>query len=88
MNLSKIMLYLQYNYTVGIAVSLSIVLICYIVFSILIIRYCRKQSVNVAISGMIPIIQLICLLKGIIAKRRRIKNERVFDENEQIDLSF
>lgn len=87
-SLSKIMLYLQYNYTVGIAVSLSAVLISYIVISILIVRYSRRQGVNIAVLGMIPIVQLICLLKGIIYKRRRIKSEKVFDADEQIDLSF
>lgn len=88
MSLSKIMLYFQYNYTVGIAVSLSVVLIFYIVSSILIVRYCRKQGVNVAVLGMLPIIHFFCLIRGIFAKRKRIKSERVYSEDEQIDLSF
>lgn len=88
MQFKEIMQLLADNYTVGIAVSCSVVIITYIVVSICIVRFCRNENVNVGVSGMLPIIQLTALLRGKLARRRRIRSEQVLDADTEIDLSF
>lgn len=88
MEFKEIMQLLADNYVVGISVACTIVIITYVIVSILIVRFCRSENINVGVSGMLPIVQLITLLRGKLIRRRRIKNESVLDADAEIDLSF
>lgn len=88
MEFKEVMQLLADNYVVGISVACAIVIITYVIVSILIVRFCRSENINVGVSGMLPIVQLIMLLRGKLTRRRRIKNESVLDADAEIDLSF
>lgn len=88
MQFKDIMQLLADNYTIGIGVSIGVVLVSYIIVSVLIVRFCRSENVNIGILGMIPIIQLFMWVRGKLARRRRYKNEAILDANEEITLSF
>lgn len=90
--MSRLMGILADYSTVGIAVLSVLCIVVYLVISIKIVKFCRKEHVNVAIMGMIPILHLLCLIRGILAKGKRLKLARIQKEEseneEEIDLGL
>jgi len=57
--MSEIMLVLAREWLIGSLVSIFIVLVGYLVFSILLIRSCRKHNYDVGASAFIPVVNLV-----------------------------
>ncbi|MGV3076424.1 hypothetical protein ACEE21_15200 [Clostridium baratii] len=73
--MSEIMSTLAREWVVGVSVCIAICLIAYIVFSVLLVRSCRRNGYDVGVSGMIPFVNIFILIKNCIYKRRNLKIE-------------
>ena len=81
--MSKVMLVLAREWQIGYAVSISICVITYLLYSILLVVSCRKKGMDVGVSAMIPIVNLIVLVqRGVLIHRKK----RIAAMNEEIEL--
>lgn len=90
MSISESMAYLAENYIPGIVVLCVVVVAGYLFFSIRLIVNARREGLNVCISAMIPIYNLIIWLRKVFRKHKnnkiRRENNRVLAEDEEIEL--
>lgn len=79
--MSRVMAILAEYSAVGVSVSTAICVGIYLLISIKIVRFCRRENVNVAVMGMIPVLNLIFLVRGISAKYRRVRAKNEIESN-------
>lgn len=72
--MSEIMLILAREWIIGVIVSISVVLIGYLIFSILLVRSCRRNGYDIGVLGMIPFLNIIVFIKNIFLKRKLSSN--------------
>lgn len=84
MTLGEIMLYLQQNSKNGTIISMCVVVVLYLLFSILFIVAARKNGINLCATGMIPIYNLHIPLRVIIRKHKSNKQAKVSEEPEPL----
>ena len=82
-----IMAFLADNWVVGYSVITAIVIAGYLIYSILLVRSCRRIGYDVGVSGMIPIINIIILIKRLL-KGKKLNNKSKILENEELDFDF
>lgn len=83
MQLSEMMAFLADKYIYGISVACSVVVVCYLVFSIRLIIKARKIGMNVCVSAMIPGYNIILWVRKCIKHRRESKP---YSADEEIEL--
>lgn len=81
--MSKVMLILAREWIIGVVVSISVVLIGYLIFSILLVRSCRRNGYDIGVLGMIPFLNIIVFIKNIFLKRK-LSSNTVNDDEEFI----
>lgn len=62
--LSRIMLFLADEWLVGSIVSIMLVVVGYLVFSILLLIRCRKRGYDVGVSAFIPVVSLFIFIRS------------------------
>ena len=72
MSFSEIMLLLAEEWEVGYLVCASVCVVSYILYSVLLVRSCRKVKYDVGVSGMIPLWNLVVLVRRMF-KARKVK---------------
>lgn len=77
------MLWLAENWVVGVSVISVICVTLYLTYSILLVRSCRKVNYDVGVSAMIPIWNIIVLIKRGLKVRKLTK---VIKEDELIEI--
>lgn len=73
--MSEIMLTLAREWVIGVSVCIVICLVAYLVFSILLVRSCRRNNYDVGVSAMIPFVNIFIFIKNCILKRKNLKIE-------------
>lgn len=81
MNFSNIMLVLAEKWILGYSVCTVVCIALYLVYSICLVISCRRVGYDVGVSGMIPVWNLIVLVKRIILW---YKNKPIPDDEEII----
>lgn len=81
--MSEIMLILAEEWVIGVSVFCSLLVIGHIVFSVMLIRSCRKNNYDIGASAMFPIINLVIFIKNNIRKKSR---NSIIDEDEEFVL--
>lgn len=81
--MSDIMRVLASEWVVGYAVSISVCVISYLLYSILLVVSCRRVGYDVGVSGMIPIWNIVVLIKRAIFVH---KKNKLIPEDEEIEL--
>lgn len=71
------------NYLYGIAIAVFLVVVGYIAYSVLVLLSCRKVGIDICVSAMIPVYNLILLIRRFI---RKYKNSQIYKEDEEIEL--
>lgn len=93
--MQEIMLYLQQNSYYGTIISMCVVVFFYLLFSILLIVFARRNGLNICASGMIPIFNLLIpirvLIKNVSSREKKPKKEKevkeeIFGEDDEIIL--
>lgn len=80
---NQFMYTLSDNYILGIVILCSIVVACYLIFSIRLIQTSRREGLDVCISAMIPIYNVVLWVRKCIKKHQ---NSKVLDLDEEIQL--
>lgn len=83
--MSEIMLILAREWVIGSIVCISLVLIGYLIFSILLIRSCRKHNYDVGASAFVPIVNLIVWFKSMKYKKA-LASDIIIAEDEEFEL--
>lgn len=88
MSIKYIMSYLAENWVLGYSVSLVICVAGYLLYSILLVRSCRKIGYDVGVSGMIPIWNIVVLLKRLVrgSNIKKAENSDVVSPDEVIEF--
>lgn len=81
--MAKIMALLAKEWVIGVSVCIFVVLVGYLIFSILLIRRCRKHNYDVGASAFVPVINLIVWFKS-----RKYKKALALDLNIADDEEF
>lgn len=71
------------NYIVGIVVACIIVIALYVLISVKILLYARKQNIDVCVSALIPLYHIVILIRAIIKKK---KDNNILTEDEEISF--
>lgn len=72
---------LAQEWVVGYSVVTGVVIVSYITYSVLLIRSCRKIGYDVGVSGMIPIWNIVTLIKRLYKGRKNklVSSDEVFE---------
>lgn len=85
--MSELMLILAEEWQTGVLISIAVCLISYLVFSVMLVRSCRKNKYDVGVSAMIPFVNIVIFIKNSIYKRRKAKMNLIsFDDEEEFEL--
>lgn len=84
--MAEIMKLLADNYVVGIVVACIIVIALYILISVKILLYARKQKLDICSSAFIPLYHIVIWVRSMIRKRKVKKESETLREDEEIIL--
>ena len=71
------------GYLYGIVVACFFVIVGYVLYSVLVLLSCRKVGIDICVSAMIPVYNLILPIRRLIRKH---KNSQIYQEDEEIEL--
>lgn len=84
--MKNVMYVLAANWQLGYGILAFVCIVVYLVFSIRLIKECRRVGYDKGVSAMIPIWNLFIWIKKCIRSRRIKKQNRLYKENELIKL--
>ena len=71
-NMNEIMITLASEWVIGYSVMASICVISYLVYSILLTVSCRRVGYDVGVSAMIPLVNIVILIKRVFYKKKEV----------------
>lgn len=80
--MSEVMLVLAREWVIGVSVCISICILGYLVFSILLVRHCRKYKYDVGVSAFVPLVNLFIWFKSFKYKHALVEEEYISEEEE------
>lgn len=83
--MSEVMLVLAREWIIGVSVCISICILGYLVFSILLVRHCRKYKYDIGVSAFVPLVNLVIWFKSRKYKKA-LMAEPLISEDEEFEL--
>ena len=77
--MAETMLLLSKEWVIGSSVCIGVVLVGYLLFSVLLVRRCRKRNYDVGASAFVPVVSLFIWVKSF-----KYKNALVVAEDDYI----